>query len=228
MLNDPRLKKSLSSIRQKYNPRNRNTQKHFHKSTQNRQVNKLRINIRINDALGICLLICRQGRMRSRSQESFDWAFLSRSCFLIKWRNRAVRHFFTKSRSPPRKRKCWKNRGPVTRSAATRFLSFSADQALHAVPRNILIAGTRKRHASSGTPVSLGQTPIGFQSIRPRIEMCTFWKTASSSHETIIRWSYCSRHSIKNVQMLQYFLEESLVVMKGDIAGAQLLRRNCG
>lgn len=92
------------------------------------------------------------------------------------------------------------------------------------MPRNILIAGTRKRHASSGTPVSLGQTPIGFQLIRPRIEMCTFWKTASSSHETIIRWSYCSRDSIKNVQMLQYFLEESLVVMKGDIAGAQLLR----
>lgn len=38
--------------------------------------------------------------------------------------------------------------------------------------RNILIAGTRKRHASSGTPVSLGQTPIGFQLIRPRIELC--------------------------------------------------------
>lgn len=73
--------------------------------------------------------------------------------FLIEWRNR--RHFFTKSRPPPRKRAG--RIGGVTRSAATRFLLFCWSDRV-AVPRNILIVGTRKRHASP-------PTPIGFQSI---------------------------------------------------------------
>lgn len=73
--------------------------------------------------------------------------------FLIEWRNR--RHFFTKSRPPPRKRAG--RIGGVTRSAATRFLLFCWSDRV-AVPRNILIVGTRKRHASP-------PTRIGFQSI---------------------------------------------------------------
>lgn len=103
------------------------------------------------------------------------------SCFLIEWRKPPARAFFREievaGEETQMLEESWS--GNAIRRDSVSSLLFR---------RNILIAGTRKRHASSGTPVSLGQTPIGFQLIRPRIELCRirpwFWKTNLLRFET--------------------------------------------